>query len=1272
MGAIKQTPPGVVTQDLKHRRKERILGTISKLADRDTQRAAVDELASIVGELDADALAVLLSCLCSTGNEQKVFARKESARMLGMLGGPACPMHSLVLQQPQLGKIVSYLRSRFKDPDSSVREAAGDALGMLAENLARIKSSFASGDTATNPLLRVLFEALAEQAKEGQAAASYALSRGAVAVGPHAAAIIGQATPGAASSGLAAALSSSDWATRKAAAEALKALAIVLGPALESLAAPGSPGRDPKPPTAVMEQALTRCKFDKVVPVRKAVGEALGVLTDLQEFMKNGGGPSAWPAWSATKLTVKGAAQPEAHFTPSPSKIPGLEGRPSSDYRSHAAQHRPRSAARPASAFREAGRGEVESVHERFRRAAAEADSVAEAVENQRRANLAAAADAAATGEAGDGKAAVQNDNPTDQTATSEQPVSRERTGTPLAPLQEGVREKPAVSPAIAKPAPRVSSVDGDATGSAARPRPRRTASRPPSVDRELDPPGGWEAFGAQMQHLQEQQTRLLSLMESLAASTQVAIANVEKRMGVVEASVQQLAGRAPAQSQPPLGLGSLVISIPDAADQPAVASPSHQAASAGTIPGTSGRPTESSFPGFTTPKVAKAEVSPHTSAAPKPAPSPKLPAVRRSSSRPATPTPAADLSPSGLAAADGFGVGDSELLSPSTGDLDTVYSEALQSPTGQLRLLRLMARTGPSWADLSPATAQLLLRALANLLRERTALPRILPWFWTLADEDLPSVAVSQEQRRRIVDALAAVPDSEDLAMDGKVGLLLSTLRAVWGMPAGEHASSPYAEMPKASVRGALDRPGASASGGVRSSAEKLGAMQDQLNAMQDHQGASGAVKAHAGAPYLFAQSPGHVPSRLPPTDRAMSPPAESRLPAERTCLAGQYSLSITSETHNPQMKPCSLVDDLGLNPHKLAGYLCRIEAGYRPNPYHNSTHAADVLQSMFKIATSGGLYPGVLDRTGLLCCLLAAIVHDFEHTGLTNDYLINTEHPYALKYNDKAPQENHHVAAAFALLASPEFNFLEGFSRAERTAIRRRVIDMVLATDMKAHMEIMAQFQETLRLPRENRAGWMGRARSRVSASPLVSAFAICAAPATLSAPPESYCNTSIPEHVTLALQMAIKVADVSHLAAAFPVHYRWVKCLEEEFFLQGEHEAAQALPVTRFMDRTQAGVSKSQVGFFEVIALPMFSSFVKVFPDCQPLLDLALANYEDWRGLNNDSEAAWHQRAVVADRKRKRNVTFCQPPTSQLQGSGSHQFPVVRASISRQPTV
>ena len=53
------------------------------------------------------------------------------------------------------------------------------------------------------------------------------------------------------------------------------------------------------------------------------------------------------------------------------------------------------------------------------------------------------------------------------------------------------------------------------------------------------------------------------------------------------------------------------------------------------------------------------------------------------------------------------------------------------------------------------------------------------------------------------------------------------------------------------------------------------------------------------------------------------------------------------------------------------------------------------------------------------------AALIHDFEHLGVNNDYLIKTFHPLAVMYNDQSPLENHHIAAAVRLMLRPECNF-------------------------------------------------------------------------------------------------------------------------------------------------------------------------------------------------------------------------------------------------------
>jgi hypothetical protein len=206
-------------------------------------------------------------------------------------------------------------------------------------------------------------------------------------------------------------------------------------------------------------------------------------------------------------------------------------------------------------------------------------------------------------------------------------------------------------------------------------------------------------------------------------------------------------------------------------------------------------------------------------------------------------------------------------------------------------------------------------------------------------------------------------------------------------------------------------------------------------------------------------------------------------------------------------------LIEHFGLKAGALARFLRRVEEGYRQNPYHNATHAADVLQtynaiihrcdlcfvfecwsagavcvSLYRLAVGGessrlsvavhaahlcvlwlvghpfrrmweccaaavaehcmvcmlllladawrceaaascarllpscstclmnlllllllllllrgGLMPGYVDPLHLMACYTAAVMHDFEHGGLTNDFLVNSLDSLAVLYNDR-----------------------------------------------------------------------------------------------------------------------------------------------------------------------------------------------------------------------------------------------------------------------------
>jgi hypothetical protein len=62
----------------------------------------------------------------------------------------------------------------------------------------------------------------------------------------------------------------------------------------------------------------------------------------------------------------------------------------------------------------------------------------------------------------------------------------------------------------------------------------------------------------------------------------------------------------------------------------------------------------------------------------------------------------------------------------------------------------------------------------------------------------------------------------------------------------------------------------------------------------------------------------------------------------------------------------------------------LCK-HRGYRPNPYHNSTHAADVTRSVHFFLNRCGMR-GYMTDVETLAAVFAAVIHDYDHPGRTN----------------------------------------------------------------------------------------------------------------------------------------------------------------------------------------------------------------------------------------------------------------------------------------------
>lgn len=259
---------------------------------------------------------------------------------------------------------------------------------------------------------------------------------------------------------------------------------------------------------------------------------------------------------------------------------------------------------------------------------------------------------------------------------------------------------------------------------------------------------------------------------------------------------------------------------------------------------------------------------------------------------------------------------------------------------------------------------------------------------------------------------------------------------------------------------------------------------------------------------------------------------------------------------------------------------WISAIEAGYHRNPYHNSLHAADVLQVTHFILAEGGLARRCqLSDEQYFAAIIAAAIHDFDHPGINNNFLIKTQNYLAVLYNDRSVLENIHVSSVFELMKNPAFDILASLSDEQRKEIRETVIEMVLATDMSLHGKYVARMKAKL----QEQSNFQNR------------------------------------EDQILALSIALKLADISNCARPQDLYLKWGGRVSDEFYMQGDRERNLSLPCSPFMDRFNPSLAKGQISFITYIIIPFFDQAAEFLPDMKFAVEIAESNKAYW--ANND---------------------------------------------------
>ncbi|XP_077463858.1 3',5'-cyclic-AMP phosphodiesterase 4C-like isoform X1 [Stigmatopora argus] len=265
---------------------------------------------------------------------------------------------------------------------------------------------------------------------------------------------------------------------------------------------------------------------------------------------------------------------------------------------------------------------------------------------------------------------------------------------------------------------------------------------------------------------------------------------------------------------------------------------------------------------------------------------------------------------------------------------------------------------------------------------------------------------------------------------------------------------------------------------------------------------------------------------------------------------------------------------------------FMMTLEDHYRADvAYHNNIHAADVVQSTHVLLSTPAL-EAVFTDLEIMAVLFASAIHDVDHPGVTNQFLINTSSELALMYNDASVLENHHLAVGFKLLQGDNCDIFQNLSKKQRDSLRKMVIDMVLATDMSKHMNFLADMKTMVETKKVTSLGvlLLDNYSDRIQ-----------------------------------VLQNMVHCADLSNPTKPLELYRQWTDRIMVEFFTQGDRERDKGMEISPMCDKHNASIEKSQVGFIDYIVHPLWETWADlVHPDAQDILDILEDNREWYQSM------------------------------------------------------
>uniref|UniRef100_A0A7R9ZSQ7 PDEase domain-containing protein n=1 Tax=Craspedostauros australis TaxID=1486917 RepID=A0A7R9ZSQ7_9STRA len=325
-----------------------------------------------------------------------------------------------------------------------------------------------------------------------------------------------------------------------------------------------------------------------------------------------------------------------------------------------------------------------------------------------------------------------------------------------------------------------------------------------------------------------------------------------------------------------------------------------------------------------------------------------------------------------------------------------------------------------------------------------------------------------------------------------------------------------------------------------------------------------------------------------------------------------------------------------------EIEEYVRTIASLYRDsNPFHNFSHASHVVQSTVKLLSrivvgedainyrnmtykkANGdtlhktTYGIASDPLTQFSCILAALIHDVDHSGVPNAQLIKEQTAIASLYKNQSVAEQNSIDLSWDLMMGPQFEKFRSCiykTREELDRFRQLLINAVLATD------IVDKELGAFRKNRWNKAfSEKEQRRRRRAIGPMISSNSFSS---IMSLDDLTMTDQQIEQvkqekrmeeknrMATIVIEHLIQASDVCHTMQHWNIYVKWNERLFDELYGAFLNGRAENDPSTRWYE--------GEIGFFDHYIIPLAHKLKEcgVFGvSSDEYLKYAQANRKEW---------------------------------------------------------